>query len=103
MDLKISILSIEFSWDVYILGFRGYGLVLGMEWLSCFGAILGFVCRIVRLMTRLGKALEISSNPMGPVMLCYLESLNSSIDSLQLVRVVREYPDILGKVKGGYP
>ena len=51
-------------------------------------------------MTRLGNTLEISSNPMGPVMLCYLESLNSSIDSLQSVRVVREYPDILGEVKG---
>ena len=59
-----------------------------------------FVYRVVRLMTRLGNTLEISSNPMGPVMLCYLESLNSSIDSLQSVRVVREYPDILGGVKG---
>ena len=61
---------------------------------------LVFVYRVVRLMTRLGNTLEISSNPMGPVMLCYLESLNSSIDSLQSVRVVREYPDILGEVKG---
>ena len=53
---------------------------------------LVFVYRVVRLMTRLGGTLEISSNPMGPVMLCYLESLNSSIDSLQSVGVVREYP-----------
>ena len=59
---------------------------------------LVFVYRGVRLMTRLGNTLD--SNPMGPVMLCYLESLNSSIDSLQSVRVVREYPDILGEVKG---
>ena len=57
----------------------------------------------MRLMTRLGNTLKISSNPMSPVMLCYLESLNSSIDSLQSVRVVREYPDILGEVKGVTP
>ena len=62
-----------------------------------------FEHRVVRLMTRLGNTLKISSNPMSPVMLCYLESLNSSIDSLQSVRVVREYPDILGEVKGVTP
>ena len=54
-------------------------------------------------MTRLGNTLKISSNPMSLVMLCYLKSLDSSIDSLQSVRVVREYPDILGEVKGGLP
>ena len=59
-----------------------------------------FEHRVVRLMTRLGNTLKISCNPIGPVMLCYLESLNSSIDSLQSMRVVREYPDILGEVKG---
>ena len=42
VDLKISILSIEFSRDAYILGFMVYGLILGMDWLSSFGAILDF-------------------------------------------------------------
>ena len=56
----------------------------------------------MRLMTRLGNTLGISSNPMSLIML-YLKSLDSSIDSLQSVRVVREYPDILGEVKGVTP
>ena len=34
LDLKISILSIEFRCDAYVLGFTGYGLILGMDWLS---------------------------------------------------------------------
>ena len=42
VDLKISIFSVEFSCDAYILGFMGYGLILGMDWLSSFGAILDF-------------------------------------------------------------
>ena len=42
VDLKISILSVEFSCDAYILGFMGYGLILGMDGLSSFGAILDF-------------------------------------------------------------
>ena len=33
-------------------------------------------------------------------MLCYLESLDSSIDDLQSVRVVRDYPDVFEEVKG---
>ena len=71
-----------------------------MDWLSNNGAILDCERRVVRLVTRLGNTLEIYCNPMGPVMLCYLESLDSSIDDLQLVRVVREYPDVFDEVKG---
>ena len=59
-----------------------------------------FEHRVERLMTRLGNPLEISCNPRGPVMLCYLESLDSSIDDLQSVRVVRDYPDVFEEVKG---
>ena len=35
-------LSVEFSCDAYILGFMGYGLILGMDGLSSCGAILDF-------------------------------------------------------------
>ena len=69
-------------------GHHRYGLILGMDWLSNNGAILDCERRVVRLVTRLGNTLEISCNPMGPIMLCYLESLDSSIDDLQSVRVV---------------
>ena len=100
VDLRISILSVEFTCNAYVLGFMGYGLILGMDWMSDYGAILDCERRVMRLMTRLGNTLEISCNPKGPVMLCYLESLDSSIDNLQSVRVVREYPDVFDEVKG---
>ena len=74
----------------------GYGLILEVDWLFIYGAILDYKHRVVRLMTRLGNTLEISCNPRGPVILCYLESLDSSIDDLQSVRVVR---DILMSLK----
>ena len=60
MDLKISILSVEFMCNAYVLGFMGHGLMLGMGWLSSYGAILDFEHRVARLMTRLGNTLEIS-------------------------------------------
>jgi len=51
-------------------------------------------------MTRLGNTLEISCNPMESVMLSYLESLDTSVESLRSVRVVREYSDVFEEVKG---
>ena len=33
-------------------------------------------------------------------MLSYLESLDASVENLQSVRVVREYPDVFEEVKG---
>ena len=58
LGLKVSILSVEFRCDAF-LGFTGYGIVLGMDWLSSRGAVLDFEGRVVRLMTRLGNTLEI--------------------------------------------
>ena len=60
LDLKISILSVGFRYNAFVLGFTGYGLILGMDWLSSNGAILECEKRVVRLMTRLGNTLEIS-------------------------------------------
>ena len=78
MDLEISIPGVGFRCNAHVLGFTGYGLILGMDWLSSNGAILEFERREVRLMTRLSNTLEISCNPMNSVKLSYLESLNLS-------------------------
>ena len=59
LGLKISILSVEFRCDANVLGFTGYGLILGMDWFSRNGVVLDCERRVVRLMTRLGNTLEI--------------------------------------------
>ena len=103
LDLKISMLSVEFRCDAYVLGFTGYGLILGMDWLSRNGAVLDCERGVVRLMTRLGNTLEIFCNPINSVMLSYLESLDASEENLRSVRVVREYSDVFEEVKGFPP
>ena len=65
-----------------MLGFAGYGLILGMDWLSSRSVVLHFEGRVVRLMGRLSNTLEISCNPIESVMLSYLESLDTSVESL---------------------
>ena len=39
--LKISVLGVEFECDAYVREFMGYGLILGMDWFTMYGAILG--------------------------------------------------------------
>ena len=82
LGLKVSILSVEFRCDAYVLGFTGYGLILGMDWLSRNGAVLDCERRVVRLVTRLGNALDIFCSPINSVMLSYLESLDASVENL---------------------
>ena len=93
-------LGVEFECDAYVLGFMGYGLILGMDWLTMYGVILYCEKRVVRLLTSLGNTLDISCDPKGSVMLSYLESLNISIDDLQYVRIVCEYADVFEEVRG---
>ena len=99
-DLRVSILGIGLECNALVLGFTGYNLILGMDWLATHGAILDCEKRVVRLLTCLGNTLDISCDPTGSVMLSYLESLDTSIDDLQSVRVVREYADVFEEVRG---
>ena len=96
----MSILGVGLECNAFVLGFTGYSLILGMDWLARHGAILDCEKRVVRLLTRCGKTLDISCDPIGSVMLSYLESLDASIDDLQSVRVVREYDDVFDEVRG---
>ena len=57
LNLGMSMLSVEFRSNAYV--FWGYGLILGMEWLSSNGAILEYEKRVVRFLTCLGNALEV--------------------------------------------
>ena len=99
-DLRLSILGIGFECNAFVLGFMGYGLILGMDWLARYGAILDCERRVVKLLTRSGKTLDISCDPRGSVMLSYLESLDASNDDLHSVRIVREYVDVFDEVRG---
>merc|ERR1711890_42047 len=71
-----------------------------MDWLAIYGAILDCERRVVKLLTRYGRTLDISCDPRGSVMLSYLESLDASNDDLHSVRIIREYVDIFDEVRG---
>ena len=97
--LKIFILGIEFDYDAYVLGFSGYGMILGMDWLSTYEAILDCERRVVRLETCSGRTVEASCDPQGSVMLSFLYSLDSSSSELDSVPIVRDFPDVLEEIR----
>ena len=99
-DLRLSILGVGFECNAFVLGFMGYGLILGMDWLARHGAILDCERRVVKLLTRSGKTLDNSCDPRGSVMLSYLESLDAFNDDLHSVCIVREYVDVFDEVRG---
>ena len=56
-DLRVSILGVGFECNAFVLGFTGYSLILGVDWLARRGAILDCERRVVRLLIRYGKTL----------------------------------------------
>ena len=74
-----------------------------MDSLARYGAILDCERRVVKLLTRSGKTLDISCDPIGSVMLSYLESLDASNDDLHSVPIVREYVDVFDELRGPPP
>ena len=56
-DLRMSILGVGFECNAIVLGFTGYSLILAVDWLARWGAILDCERRVVRLLIRYGKTL----------------------------------------------
>ena len=100
--LRLYIMGVEFDCDAFVLGFSGYGMILGMDWLSAYGAILDCERRVVRLETSRGRILEVSCDPKESIMLSFLYSLDSSSAEMHAVPVVREFLTSSRKL-GDYP
>ena len=49
LNVPISYQDRHFSFDLFILGFMGFGVLLGMDWLSKFGAVLDCDRRVVKV------------------------------------------------------
>jgi len=87
-DMVLDIFDVNFICCAYVLGFEGYGLILGMDWLSYYKAVLDCEKRVVRLKSRMMQDLCIHRTPPTSCELGRLFSLNVSPSELLLVLVV---------------
>jgi len=98
-DLVLDISDADFICSAYVLGFEGYGVILGMDWLSYYGAILDCDKRVVWLISCMGRGLCIHYVPPTSHELGHFITLNE----LSLVPIVKEFPYVFEDVFGFLP
>jgi len=96
----LHISDVDFTCNAYVLGFEGYELVLGMDWLSYYGKILDCDKGVVRLRSSMGHDLCIHYAPPTSHELGRLFSLTTTPNELSLVPVVKGFSDVFEEVFG---
>ena len=89
-----------FACNLFVLGFEGFGIILGMDWLEKYGAVLDCDRRTVTLVDEQGRDVVIHCGQESPVIVSYLHSLDLLKEELVTVSITKEYPDIFEEVTG---
>ena len=87
--------------DLYVLGFEGFDMIPGLDWLSKFGAVIDCGRRVLVLKLPRGEVLEHQCETPGDTV---LTSLLYTIEIPKLpveeVPVVREFVDVFAEITG---
>lgn len=100
LNVPISCRNHLFPFDLFVLGFMGFGVLLGMDWLSKFKAILDCGRRLVRVSDAGDVGVDISCEEPKKLMSSFLYSLEVTKAELGDVPVVRDFIDIFDEVQG---
>jgi hypothetical protein len=87
------------------MGTRGIDVILGMNWLDKYQAVISCDKRTIKLMSPLGEEVVTKLVPPEPRKgCCYQMAIDSSeADPLEIIKVVLEFPDVLPKDLPGMP
>ncbi|WP_373694338.1 hypothetical protein, partial [Pseudomonas aeruginosa] len=100
LGVELSSHDRRFVCDLFALSFEGFGIILGMDWLGKYGAVLDCDRRLVTLGDEEGRKLELYCAGESPVMVSYLYSLDLPGGELASVPIAREYPNVFEEVVG---
>ena len=89
-----------FACDCFVLGFTGYGIILGVNWLQRYGAVVDYEGFSVTIRAGDGRRVVFRGLPSDEVMASFLNSLDIPQDELSDVPVVGQYPDVFKEVTG---
>ena len=98
--LRISICGLSFSMDAFVLGFSGYDIIIGMDWMAENRVVLDCDRRLVLFRNGDGGDFSLQCKSGNESMLSYLYSLDVSHDELFSVPVVSEFCDVFEEVSG---
>jgi Retroviral aspartyl protease len=100
-DHEIRFVNRVFVLDLYVLGFEGFDMILGLDWLSRFGALLDCGRRVLILKMPDGEVIEHRcETPLDNVLTSFLYTLEIPKLPLEEVPVVRDFADVFEEIKG---
>jgi hypothetical protein len=105
LNVSVEIRRIAFPANLIIMGTQGIDVILGMNWLDKYQAVISCDKRTIKLMSPLGEEVVTELVPPEPKKgSCYQMAVDSSeAHPLEIIKVVSEFPDVFPKVLPGMP
>jgi hypothetical protein len=94
----VEIRGIAFPANLIAMGTQGIDVILGMNWLDKYQAIISYDKRIIKLVSPLGEVVAELVSPEPRKGGCHQMTIDSKeADSLETIKVVSEFPDVFRK------
>jgi hypothetical protein len=105
LNVSVEIRGIAFPASLIVMGTQGIDVILGMNWLDKYQAIIRCDKRTVKLVSPLGEEVVAELISLEPRKgSCYQMAVDSSeADPLEVIKVVSEFPDVFPKDLPGMP
>jgi hypothetical protein len=105
LNVSVEIRGIAFLANLIVMGTQGIDVILGMNWLDKYQAIISCDKRTIKLVSPLGE--EVVTELVLPELKkgsCYQMAVDSSeADPIESIKVVSEFPDVFPKDLPGMP
>jgi hypothetical protein len=105
LNVSVEIRGIAFLANLIVMGTQGIDVILGMNWLDKYQAVISCYNRIIKLMSPLGEEVVTELVPPEPKKgSCYQMAIDSTeADPLEIIKVVSEFLDVFPKDLPGMP
>jgi hypothetical protein len=105
LNVSVEIRGIAFPANLIVMSTQGIDVILGMNWLDRYQAVISCDKRTIKLMSPLGEEVVTELVPPEPKKgSCYQMSIDSKeSDSLEIIKVVSEFPDVFPEDLPGMP
>jgi hypothetical protein len=101
----VEIRGIAFPANLIVMGTQGIDVILGMNWLDKYQAVISCDKRTIKLVSPLGE--EVVTELVSPELKkesCYQMAVDSSeADPIERIKIVSEFPDVFPKDLPGMP
>jgi hypothetical protein len=105
LNVSVEIRGIGFPANLIVMGTQGIDVILGMNWLDKYQAIIRCDKRTIKLVSPLGEEVVVELvSPEPRKGGCHQMAIDSKeADSLETIKVVSEFPDVLPEDLPGMP